>query len=178
VTPEEIRDLQSVVRLSVERLRSLLFELRPEALDREGLVAALRQYLQHTSRETKWLFEVQDDLASEPPPELRASLYRIAQQALANARMHAEASSVSVRVRSVDGGVAVRVHDDGHGFDPSSIEDPQPGHLGLPTMIERAELAGGWCRISSRAGDGTTVESWLPVDYEQALPDLSAFKTD
>jgi PAS domain S-box-containing protein len=177
-TPDEIRDLQAIVRLSVERLRSLLFELRPEALDREGLVAALRQYLQHTSKETKWLYEVQDDLASEPPPELRASLYRIAQQALANARLHAEASSVSVRVRSVDGGVALRVHDDGHGFDASSIEDPQPGHLGLPTMIERAQLAGGWCRISSQAGHGTTVESWLPVDYEQALPDLSGFKTD
>jgi signal transduction histidine kinase len=121
---------------------------------------------------------VQDELTSEPPPDLRASLYRIVQQALANARMHAEASSVRVRVRSVDGGVAVRVHDDGCGFDAGSIEGPRPGHLGLPTMIERAELAGGWCRISSKAGQGTTVESWLPVDYEQALPDLSGFKTD
>ena len=164
IPSKEIADLQAIVRQSVERLRSLLFELRPEALDREGLVAALRQYLQHSSQETHWSFEVDDELTSEPPPDLRASLYRIAQQAIANARVHAQAKNVHVRAKSVDGGVSVRVLDDGRGFDPASIEDPEPGHLGLPTMIERADLAGGWCQISSVKGEGTTVECWLPLD--------------
>ena len=167
ITSKDIGDLQAIVRQSVERLRSLLFELRPEALDREGLVAALRQYLQRAALETGWSFDVLDELASEPPPDLRASLYRIAQQAIANARIHSEANNVRVRARSVDGGVSVRVGDDGRGFDPASIEDPQPGHLGLPTMIERADLAGGWCRISSVTGEGTTVECWLPLEDDK-----------
>jgi PAS domain S-box-containing protein len=172
ISSKEILELQGIVRLSVERLRSLLFELRPESLDREGLVAALRQYLQHAAVETKWTFEVYDELEAEPPTELRASLYRIAQQAVANARMHAEASHVTVRVRSAEGGISVQIQDDGKGFDTSTIDDPEPGHLGLPTMIERAELAGGWCRISSSRGEGTTVECWLPAYDDEPVREV------
>ena len=60
VDPTLIATLQETVRQSIERLRSLLFELRPAALDRDGLVAALTQYLQHTSKETGWTFEIVD----------------------------------------------------------------------------------------------------------------------
>ena len=120
VAPAELTELHETVLRSIERLRSLLFELRPGALDREGLVAALRQYLDHTTRETGWAVEVVDELTGEPAPELRATLYRMAQEAVTNARKHAAAGHVTVEVATVDDGVRVRVRDDGAGFDPSN----------------------------------------------------------
>jgi signal transduction histidine kinase len=167
VAPEEMVELHETVLRSIDRLRSLLFELRPGALDREGLVIALRRYLEHTARETGWVVEVVDELAAEPTPELRATLYRMAQEAVTNARKHAAAGRVTVEVASVDQGVRVRVRDDGVGFDPKRVDEPRPGHIGISTMIERAELVGGWCRIASRPGEGTLVECWLPSDGEE-----------
>ncbi|MEO8475652.1 MAG: PAS domain-containing protein [Actinomycetota bacterium] len=162
----EVEDLHEIVQRSIDRLRSLLFELRPGALDREGLVVALRQYADHVARETGWTAEVVDELGEEPPRELRATLYRLAQEALTNARKHADASHLTVEVASVDDGVRIRVGDDGVGFDPSNMHEPRPGHIGLSTMVERAELAGGWCKITSTPGRGTLVECWLPADDE------------
>jgi PAS domain S-box-containing protein len=169
VDPALIATLQETVRQSIERLRSLLFELRPAALDRDGLVAALTQYLQHTSKETGWTFEIVDRLEFEPDPELRATLYRTAQEAVANARKHSSASRVVVTVITEGDGITIRVSDDGSGFDTGRLDEPRPGHLGLVTMVERAELMGGWCRVSSVPSEGTTVECWLPSDGGTAL---------
>ena len=164
VTSEAVAEVQSEVRGAIERLRSLLFELRPVALDRDGLVPALRLYLEHTAKATGWEVEVHDALDEEPAPDLRALLYRIAQEAVANVRKHAGASRVRIDVASAANGVTLRVHDDGAGFLPDPTSSPEPGHLGLLTMVERAELSGGWARIASSPGDGTTVECWLPAD--------------
>jgi len=164
ITTAALGELRSTVRQSIERLRSLVFELRPAALDREGLAVAIDRYLAYTARETGWSYEVVDELTAEPEPELRVSLYRIAQEAVANARKHAGARYVSVRLTTAGDGVTVLVDDDGAGFDTDRVETPVPGHLGLATMIERAELVGGWCRVSSAAHAGTTVECWLPSD--------------
>ena len=102
-------------------------------------------------------------LTAEPPSEVRATLFRIAQEALTNAHRHATASSISVSLSEGEGGVALVVADDGKGFDVRSIGAPEPGHIGLPTMIERAELAGGRCSVESEPGRGTTVSVWLPL---------------
>ena len=162
--PEQITDLQLEVRAAIERLRNLLFELRPTALDREGLAAALRLYLEHTARQTGWAVDVRSTLDGEPVPEQRALLYRIAQEAITNARKHAEASWVQVDLGPAGEGVMLRIVDDGRGFSAGDVEQPRPGHLGLSTMVERAELSGGWARITSSHGRGTTVECWIPVD--------------
>ena len=77
---------------------------------------------------------------------------------------------MSVLVASTSGGVAVAVRDDGRGFDVGTLETVRPGHIGLSTMVERAELVGGWCRVAARAGEGTAVECWLPLDGPQAAP--------
>jgi len=164
ITTAALGELRSTVRQSIERLRSLVFELRPAALDREGLIVAIDQYLAHAAKETGWDSEVIDELTNEPEPELRASLYRIVQEAVVNARKHAGARRVSVRVTTAGDGCTVRITDDGTGFDTDRVETSEPGHLGLATMIERAELVGGWCRLSSEAETGTTVECWLPSD--------------
>jgi PAS domain S-box-containing protein len=167
---EELRELQRTVQEAIERLRHLLFELRPVALDRDGLLAALRQYVEHGAPEVGWTWEVVDELDVEPPPDLRAIVYRIAQEAIGNARKHADAAHLEVRVAGGLSGVSVTVRDDGGGFDVAAVAEPRPGHLGLSTMVERAKLAGGHCRIDSAPGAGTTVEIWLPIDAEVARP--------
>jgi len=169
VDAQELLDVHEIVLRSIDRLRSLLFELRPGALDREGLVVALRQYLDHSAHGSGWAVEVVDELTSEPAPELRAAMYRMAQEAVTNARKHANASHVGVEVATVEDGVRIRIRDDGDGFVPSKVDAPRPGHIGLSTMVERAELVGGWCRIESAPGQGTLVECWLPADGEDEV---------
>lgn len=162
VTTEELASLEEDVRTAIERLRSLLFELRPAALDREGLVAALRIYVDHTAVSTGWEVELHDELAEEPDADLRALVYRVAQEAVTNARKHAAATKVVVDVTSSAGGILLRVRDDGVGF-AGDLGRPAPGHLGLPTVVENAELAGGWARVTTAPDEGTTLECWLPV---------------
>ena len=167
---QDVRDIQGTVTQAIERLRHLVFELRPATLDRDGIIAALEQYVEHTGRPVGWTWEIVDELDREPPPDLRAILYRIAQEAIGNAGKHAQASRMEVVVAGDEDGVSVTVRDDGRGFDASAASEPQPGHLGLVTMVERAELIGGHCRITSAPGAGTTVEVWLPLDADAARP--------
>jgi signal transduction histidine kinase len=164
--PEELEGLQRLERTlqgAISRLRTLLFELRPPALEREGLVPALQAYLHQAFADLPIHCRVTGELDAEPPVEVRTILYRVAQEALTNVRKHARASTVEVSVRRVGGGVEVRVRDDGVGFVPEPAVDPQPGHLGLTNMHERSEIAGGWCRIDSAPGRGTTVAAWIPL---------------
>jgi PAS domain S-box-containing protein len=178
ITTEAIAEVEQEVAASIERLRSLLFELRPTALDRDGLVPALRLYAEHTAKATGWAVEVHDELADEPDPDLSALLYRIAQEAVVNARKHARATTVRIEAVGVADGAIVRVIDDGVGFHPDLISAPEPGHLGLTTMVERAELAGGWVRVLSSPGAGTTVECWLPADIAAGDPGLAEVPSD
>jgi PAS domain S-box-containing protein len=165
---EELRaeadELHETLRAAIERLRHLLFELRPPALDRDGLVAALRQYLAQPTGGGGLEFELEDRLDAEPPAEVRATLYRIAQEAVTNVRKHAGATRIHLGLRSIDDGVLLRVADDGRGLDALDLATPEPGHLGIPAMVERAELAGGWCRVDGASGRGTSVECWLPLE--------------
>jgi PAS domain S-box-containing protein len=156
----DAEELRETLHEAVIRLRHLLFELRPPSLDREGLVPALRSYTAGIEGPD---VAVVDELASEPPADIRALLFRIAQEAITNARKHAHASRITVTLTTAEGGVRLRVTDDGVGFDPPRGVEPVAGHIGVPTMIERAELAGGRCRIESKPGTGTTVEAWLPL---------------
>jgi PAS domain S-box-containing protein len=157
-------ELEDVVREAIGRLRGLLFELRPVVLDREGLGAALRQYL-HTLESEGITFSLEIRLRAEPALETRVLLYRLAQEALMNVRKHSRAERVDVRVEDRGEGVALRVRDDGTGFSPER-QTGRPGHLGLLAMQERAEVFGGWCRIRSLPGAGTTVDVWVPAQPE------------
>ena len=157
-----IAEIKDTVQLAVDRLRHLLFELRPPVLDREGLAPALEIYLDRMGSETGIEVQLVDETSTESPPELRAIAFRIAQEALSNIRKHANASRVDVTLSGSQTGLSVRITDDGDGFDRSRAEVAEPGHLGLSTMRERAELAGGSFVIESTPGSGTTVEFRLP----------------
>lgn len=159
---EDLRKLQETVAHAIRRLRYLQFEVRPRVLDEEGLSAALQTYAAVMQEQTDMTVDVDSRLVEEPPRETRVTLYRIAQEALANVRKHADAHRVSVTVEPRGGGYLVRIEDDGVGFDPASLEGSRPGALGLTAMRERAEMSGGWCRVTSELGGGTKVEFWMP----------------
>jgi PAS domain S-box-containing protein len=159
-----ISALDGSVRSSIRSLRRLLFELRPPALDEEGLAVAIRTYMEETLAQEGVECEVDDRLEEEPPAELRTLLYRVTQEALANVRKHARAGRVEVTLSSaLDSAFAVRVRDDGVGFDPAATDAGRPGHLGMLGMRERVESAGGHLRVESAPGGGTTVDFELPA---------------
>ena len=160
--------LEEVVRHSVTRLRALMFELRPPALDREGLAAALCLYLEATLPEDSLQATVVDDWPGELPLFVRNVLYRIAMEAITNARKHAEASSVEVVLEAARGGVQMQVRDDGSGFDVTALAHVGPHHVGTTSMRERAEAAGGTLDIQSSPESGTVVTAWLPADAQTA----------
>jgi PAS domain S-box-containing protein len=163
--PEQLRrldDLEGAIGTSIARLRHLLFELRPIALDQEGLVAALQMYLDDAEAESGTTYVLEAMHGSDPPGETRIVLYRIAREILTNVRKHARAATATVTVGGRDGGYFLGVRDDGVGFGYDRDAPSRPGHLGLPTIRERAELAGGWIRVESSVGEGTNVEVWIP----------------
>jgi PAS domain S-box-containing protein len=153
----EVDLLQTTVSDAVSRLRHLLFELRPPALDQYGVAAALRELLDRLDMRS----ELRATAFEEPPDELRTIMYRIAQESLANVRKHARADLVEVTLTSDDEGWRARIVDDGAGFDADDLE-PDPSHMGLASMRERSEMGSGWCRVTSSPGQGTTVEVFLP----------------
>jgi signal transduction histidine kinase len=158
----EMDTLRATVSAAMTGLRHLLFELRPASLERAGLVAALEEYLDQTAIVGGPAYRLEAAMRSEPVQEERIVLYRIAQEALVNVRKHAAAKAVSVVLADDGEGVRLEVRDDGRGFAAGTVAE-QRGHLGLPSMRERAELAGGWCRIESAPGAGTTVRAWIPL---------------
>lgn len=156
---ELLAKLGATVERAQTSLRTLLFELRPPSLDREGLAAAIRDDLR--SNADAFDSEVVDDMSGgDPPPQQRIVLYRIAREALVNVAKHAKASKVWVHLRDVEGGILLRVEDDGAGV--AAVGD-EGLRFGVSTMRERAELAGGWLRLSPRPEGGTMVECWIPV---------------
>jgi PAS domain S-box-containing protein len=166
---QDLIRLGETVRQCIRRLRHLLFELRPTVLDRHGLAAALHLHLEEMETESGIRTSLESRLVEEPPEAIRTTLYRIAQEALTNIRKHSQARRVDILLESREGGVLVRVRDDGRGFAAPVERDPGPGHLGLSAMRERAEMADGWCRVASLPEGGTTVEFWIPVGHQSPI---------
>jgi signal transduction histidine kinase len=140
-------------------MRALLFELRPEALAEEGLVAALTK--QAAALEARHGLVVELALGDEPDVSLdvKEALYRIAQEATHNTVKHARAGVVRLRLGRDATGLSLEVSDDGVGFDPTAAF---PGHLGQHSMHERAERVGGTLTVTSAPGAGTRIAARLP----------------
>src|SRR3712207_3641496 len=141
-------------------MRALIFELRPESLEAEGLVASLGK--QAASLRTRHETAVQASLGEEPDlsPETRDAVYRIPQAALHNTVKRARASCVRISLAAERDHLHLTVSDDGVGYDP---QGDFPGHLGLQSMRERASNLGGTLEIRSAPGHGTTLEVRLPT---------------
>ena len=144
-------------------MRDLLFELRPPILEEAGLAAGIRHYL--IDRQPDFSFDVHDHLEDEPADEIRIVLYRIAQEALANAGKHAQASRMSVQVGADASQLRIEITDDGVGFDPRRAREYlRMGRVGLASMRERVELASGTFVVHATPGKGTTIVATLPID--------------
>ena len=166
----DIAESHRVVASTMGSMRRMLFDLSPPILDEEGIGPALEYFLEHSPVTYRWT--VQDDLEVRPSTQTRLILYRTAQEALTNARKHAQATIVRVTLQDRDGGVWMEIEDDGVGFEPQQAIVAAPGHLGLAAIRERAEMAGGWCSLQSLSGAGTCLQLWLPGDAEAAdVPD-------
>ena len=135
-------------------MRALIFELRPESLQTEGLVAALRK--QTAALSARHQIPVATEFGAEPelPPGQKEMLYRVAQEAMHNIVKHARATAAEVRLVSENGRVVLEVCDNGQGFD---MTQEFPGHLGLKSMRERVERGGGLLTIASAPAGGTRV---------------------
>jgi len=140
-------------------MRALIFELRPESLEAEGLVLALERQVEVLR--TRYNIAASAIADGEPltPLEVKQALYRIVQEALQNTVKHARARHVDVHVEAGDGAVVLAVQDDGVGFDPRVTF---PGHLGLHTMHERAQGIGGSLEVVSTPGQGTRIVVRVP----------------
>ncbi len=148
----QLRELQ---REALAEMRALIFELRPGNLEQDGLVRAVKTHSAALQGRLGLPVVVESDLEERLPLAAEEVLYRIAQEALHNVVKHAAARQVRVEIRQRDGGVRLRVEDDGKGFDPVSVPD---GHLGLAGMRARTERVGGTFTCQSEPGSGTSIE--------------------
>jgi signal transduction histidine kinase len=147
--------LGEIAQQALQEMRLLVYELRPLALESEGLIGALEQRVENVERragiEARVVVEGEVHLA----PDLEEDLYRIAQEALNNSLKHAKASQVALSVRVADESVVLEVVDDGQGFDLARVR--HKGGLGLIGMQERADEIGGQLNVRSAPGEGTSV---------------------
>ncbi|MFF8639179.1 GAF domain-containing sensor histidine kinase [Streptomyces sp. NPDC015345] len=157
-------ELQQVAALAAEaadELRSAVVELRPAALDEDGLVATLRTHIQvlHRAHSAEVTFESNGVRAL--PASQEEAMLRVAQEALHNALRHSGAARVQVLLDKRGAGAVLRVADDGTGFDPKAIRRAGR-HLGLVSMRDRASGVGGRLTVESVPGKGTTIEMEVP----------------
>ena len=148
----------TLAEAGMTEMRALIFELRPESLEKEGLVAALEKQAAVQARHG---IRVETTFGEEPdaPLEAKESLYRIAQEALHNTVKHARAANVKLKLGRDFEGIKLEVTDDGVGFDTGG---DFPGHLGLKSMRERVSRQGGTLEIASRPGKGVRIFARIP----------------
>jgi signal transduction histidine kinase len=146
---------------ALAEMRALIFELRPESLQTEGLIAALEK--QAAALHARHRIVVNTHLGEHEPPldmARKEALYRIGLEAIQNTIKHARATQVDLCLSVEPTQVTMDVRDNGRGFNTT---DEFPGHLGLQTMRERAEELGGTFAVASQPNQGTSVQVVLPI---------------
>lgn len=164
---EELARIEELARRTTKEIRHMLFTLRPLILETQGLRAALEQYIAKRAETDPLPIHLDapegvDRLLSK---DQQGMVFYIIEEALSNARKHAHAKNIWVRLRMERDGFLAAVEDDGVGFDVSILKAgyDERGSLGMLNMRERAELAGGKWEITSTPGKGTRVTLWVPL---------------
>lgn len=167
VVRESVEYVLTLAEAGLAEMRALIFELRPESLETEGLVVALAK--QGASLQARHGVEVFLELAEEPtlPLSTKESLYRVAREALHNIIKHAAATRIILRMQILrtqneTSLLRLQVIDNGIGFE---IDQEFPGHLGLHSMRERMRQLNGAIDIMSEPGKGTSLTVTLPLSY-------------
>jgi two-component system, NarL family, sensor kinase len=149
----------AVAREALSTARTSVLTLRSDPLEGRSLAGVLAALARKLSSETGILVAFHERGATTLTAQSEAELYRIASEALANARLHADAGRIEIELADEGDAVTLRISDDGSGFDPAVREDARYGLLG---MEERAHLLGGTLRVVSAPGGGTAIEVRVP----------------
>jgi PAS domain S-box-containing protein len=157
--------MQRLLEEQLDFVRQLSGELRPPLLDELGLVPALQSYLASQRKHFGIDLELSaDEHAPRAPAEVESTAFRVVQEAVVNAIRHAHAKRIRVAIARRDGGLGLRVADDGGGFDVDEAlrRDLAGGPLGLLRLRKLASVLEGRVTIESAPGRGTAVDVWLP----------------
>lgn len=152
--PEYVMELGQLTRGAMAEMRSLLVELRPEALVNTELGILIKQLCDAFTGNTRIAVEASIMGKVNLPPDMQIAFYRVAQEALNNIAKHAQASNVVVTLSRTKDVVELDIRDDGIGFDMNTIP---PDHFGIRIMRERIKLIDADLQISSQSGTGTEI---------------------
>ena len=171
--PEELIKIEELAHRTTKEIRHMLFTLRPLILESQGLSAALKA-MADKMRETfnqNVVVSVDEQIAGQMEIGKQGVIFYIIEEAINNARKHANASNIWVRLRPFQQGVAVlEIEDDGVGFDVEAVNKGYENRssLGMVNLRERSELVNGLLNIQSAIGKGTKVMVYLPSSEEAA----------
>ena len=172
-TQAKLTRLADTLNRTISEVRDLSYYLRPPEIDRMGLALTLSELCRETSDKHPLEVSFHAQGGEEPglTPVEEINLFRIVQEALQNVLRHAQARHVEVRLTMDQEAVAVRVEDDGRGFDPAvdqAAGSAKGGrHMGIRSMRERTELLQGRFSISSLPGQGTVVTAFIPRKHKE-----------
>ncbi|MFG2529754.1 GAF domain-containing sensor histidine kinase [Streptomyces sp. NPDC048516] len=158
---DELHQVAALAAEAADELRAAVIELRPAALDEDGLVATLRSQAQVLDRAHSARVTFTAHCVRALPASQEEAMLRVAQEALHNALRHSGAGHVEVGLTRSGQGALLRIADDGCGFDPGAVRRAGR-HLGLVSMRDRASGVGGKLTVESEPGKGTTVEMEVP----------------
>jgi signal transduction histidine kinase len=170
---DEMFKIEDLARRTTAEIRHMLFTLRPLVLESQGLVAAL-EAMADKMRETynqNVIINADDKVIPELELGKQAIIFYIAEEAVNNARKHAQAAHIWVRLKSLEEGlVLLEIEDDGVGFNVGAVDSTyeKRGSLGLVNIRERAELVNGIPNIDSAEGKGTRIRVIIPLNEEAA----------
>ncbi|QMV41691.1 sensor histidine kinase [Cohnella cholangitidis] len=169
VVRSELIDLKSQIRIGLEEIRKIIFNLRPMALDDLGLVPTLRKFVQDFEEKTR-IRAVFDTSGKEKrlPSAMEAAMFRLVQEGFSNAHKHAQSTFVSLEMVFQEENVQLLIEDNGVGFNLDAIESrvKTHTHFGLIGMKERIELLQGKIDIDSSVGQGTRIRINVPIKAE------------
>lgn len=164
---EELDNLEKLARKTSWDVRTMLFELRPIILETQGLVPTLEQYVQRfPASEGLQVHLDTGGFNRRLDPKVETTVFMIMQEAVNNARKHAQARNLWLRLQVKDNHLIASVQDDGVGFDPVAVQASyeRRGSFGLLNMKERAQLIGGHTEIHSAPGKGSMVVISVPLE--------------
>jgi signal transduction histidine kinase len=172
LTPDQIEQ-KSVSHEALQNINDIIGELRrlsrslsPAILTDLGFTAALKYLVSEFNRDhdIKCVDKIDELNQLVVSPEQKITYYRILQEALSNAGQHAEASKVTVTIKSQGDAILFKVEDNGRGFNADEVMQLEPARrFGLAAMEERVEILEGSLKISSQEGKGTTISFSAPV---------------
>lgn len=170
---DELFKIEDLARRTTKEIRHMLFTLRPLVLESQGLVAALQSMAEKMGETYNQHVEIQaePDILSKLEMGKQGVIFYIAEEAVNNARKHAKAPNVWVRLKlAAPDLVLLEVEDDGVGFDPAAVgaSYDSRGSLGMVNMRERTELLNGALQIDSAPGKGARVRVYAPLSDEAA----------